>query len=893
MIDRIKRWLTPPTFQGEVGKTLRARLLHITLLSVIGFLVIAIIGNWLGGRTPATLTGLDALLIIVCLLFYYWTRQGRVGLVSVGLMTLGIITITLAVASLGTIRTPATAAYLTLVIVGGLLFDLRGIVVMTTLSSLAILGLIGAENAGLLPTPDLSVTVTQWITYTALFGSSGGLTIMVLRMTRQALERADSEIAARARAGAQLRESEARFRAIAENTPAGYFLIDRAGRFQQVNAAWLRMHGYASAEEVIGKHFALTQIEMDQKAAQANVARLLSGEPIPTGEFSRRCKDGSVGYHEFTANPVVHGGQVVGLEGFLIDITERKRADQALRESEARFRELFENANDIVYTHDLAGNFTSINRATEQVTGYARDEALTMNIAQVIAPEYLEPSRQWLDPKGIGQGPLTHELEIITKDGRRVLLELGTRLIFREGKPVGVQGIARDITARKRAEAALAQERNLLHTLFDHLPDSVWIKDTESRFVMGNLGVTRHVGAATPEEIIGKSDFDFFPKDLAEQYYADEQQDVRSGQPLLNREEIVEDQTTGKRLWNLVTKVPLRNAAGNIVGLVGIGRDITERKRAAEALRASEERHRLLIESIRDSVYVLDKEWRHLVVNQAAAKYTGIPADKLLGAKLGDLFPGVENTSFFKTFQQVMTTRTADTVINEYTFVDGRKGWYEVNVYPTPEGILCISRDITERKRAEEALRASEEKYRALVENATDFIYLLDRENRVLAVNLAGIEVLGKKLDEITGRSVFELFPQEIAQQFSSELKAVFESGKPRFSETKMVAGGREFWISVNLSPVRNQAGEVESVMGMSRDITERKQAEEVLQRSHNELEKRVQERTAELQRFVDLAAGREIRMAELKNVIKQLRAQLQVAGMVPVADDPLAAGME
>jgi len=180
-----------------------------------------------------------------------------------------------------------------------------------------------------------------------------------------------------------------------------------------------------------------------------------------------------------------------------------------------------------------------------------------------------------------------------------------------------------------------------------------------------------------------------------------------------------------------------------------------------------------------------------------------------------------------------------------------------------------------------------------LVENATDFIYLLDRENRVLAVNLAGIEVLGKKLDEITGRSVFELFPQEIAQQFSSELKAVFESGKPRFSETKMVAGGRELWMSVNLSPVRNQAGEVESVMGMSRDITERKQTEEILRRSHEELEQRVQARTAELQQFVDLTAGREIRMAGLKNVIKQLRAQLQSAGMVPVADDPLAAGME
>jgi C4-dicarboxylate-specific signal transduction histidine kinase len=109
----------------------------------------------------------------------------------------------------------------------------------------------------------------------------------------------------------------------------------------------------------------------------------------------------------------------------------------------------------------------------------------------------------------------------------------------------------------------------------------------------------------------------------------------------------------------------------------------------------------------------------------------------------------------------------------------------------------------------------------------------------------------------------------------------------------KMVAGGREVWMSVNLSPVRNQAGEVELVMGMSRDITERKRAQEVLQRSHEELEQRVQARIAELQQFVDLTAGREIRMAELKGVIKQLRAQLQAAGMVPVADDPLAAGME
>jgi two-component system sensor histidine kinase/response regulator len=135
------------------------------------------------------------------------------------------------------------------------------------------------------------------------------------------------------------------------------------------------------------------------------------------------------------------------------EITERKQFETSLRESEERYRDLFENANDIIYTHDLKGNYTSVNKACEKITGYPSDEALRMNLAQVIAPEYLDQAKSLLGRKPQEKAPTAYELEIIAKDGRRVMLEVNSRLTYEDGKPAGVQGTARDITERTRAEA--------------------------------------------------------------------------------------------------------------------------------------------------------------------------------------------------------------------------------------------------------------------------------------------------------------------------------------------------------------------------------------------------------------------------------------------------------
>jgi PAS domain S-box-containing protein len=153
-----------------------------------------------------------------------------------------------------------------------------------------------------------------------------------------------------------LRDSEERLRKIIENTGAGYFSIDLDGIFKNINMSWLRMHGYASADEIIGRHFSVTQVETDLNQAQAIVESLLSGKTITADEFSRNCKNGSVGYHSFSANPVVKEGKIVGLEGFIIDVTDRKRAEEALRNSEKKYRTMMESFVDPLYI--CSGDFT-------------------------------------------------------------------------------------------------------------------------------------------------------------------------------------------------------------------------------------------------------------------------------------------------------------------------------------------------------------------------------------------------------------------------------------------------------------------------------------------------------------------------------------------------------
>jgi PAS domain S-box-containing protein len=207
-------------------------------------------------------------------------------------------------------------------------------------------------------------------------------------------------------------------------------------------------------------------------------------------------------------------GKVVGIIAVATDVTENRKAEWALRDNEERYRELFENANDIIYTHDLSGNLTSLNRSGERITGYSWAEAARMNIADVIAPEHLEIARQAIANKATGKAATVYELDIIAKDGRRVHLEVSTRVIKRGGKAVAVQGIARDLTERKLSEDALRESQAFFNSFMDNSPAIAFMKNDQGRYVYVNKPFEDLFGQKL-RVLRGRTSFDWLPAETA------------------------------------------------------------------------------------------------------------------------------------------------------------------------------------------------------------------------------------------------------------------------------------------------------------------------------------------------------------------------------------------
>jgi two-component system, cell cycle sensor histidine kinase and response regulator CckA len=269
---------------------------------------------------------------------------------------------------------------------------------------------------------------------------------------------------------------------------------------------------------------------------------------------------------------------------------------------------------------------------------------------------------------------------------------------------------------RRRAEESLAQARQLWATLMEHLPDQVYFKDVQGRFIRINRAMAEHLGLGDPLTAIGKTDGDFFGPEHARQTMEDEREVMRTGRPMVSKEE---RQTWPDRreTWVSTTKVSLRNSAGQVTGTFGISRDITERKRAQRERREAQAIYRELAESISDVFFALDEYLVCTYWNKAAESFAGIPPEQAVGKSFYDLFPQAAGSIAEQAYQEVLRTGRPMSFLTEHALGPERL-FYEVSVYPLREGVSVFAKDVTDRKRAEEGLRQSQDRYRAMFENS-------------------------------------------------------------------------------------------------------------------------------------------------------------------------------
>jgi len=404
-------------------------------------------------------------------------------------------------------------------------------------------------------------------------------------------------------------------------------------------------------------------------------------------------------------------------------LTERKQMELALRTERLLGDSIIENVPAGIAFLDNDFVLRRCNRAyanlIETYTPYTPQQALGMSYFDYV-PGSREQVEEWFRAvRDSGQAQTHQSFELtIMRDGQEQTTWWDTSVVPVPGPTDAVDGIlilTQDVTGHQEAEQALTTERNLLRTLIDNLPDPTYFKDTDSCFVAGNMAVAQIMGAETPDQLLGKTDFDFYPQELAERFYADERQVIQSGQPLISQEEPVTD-PTGRVRWFSTTKVPLRDEQGNVVGVVGIGRDITERKRAEEALRESEGRYRSFVRNFQGIAYRGNLDFTPVFFHGAVEAITGYTEDEFVSGKprWDQVIHEEDLPGIFKEAEKLRSIPRHSSG-REYRIrrKDGQIRWvHEMiqNICDDSGQVVMVQGemyDITDRKRAQEELQSS------------------------------------------------------------------------------------------------------------------------------------------------------------------------------------------
>jgi diguanylate cyclase (GGDEF)-like protein/PAS domain S-box-containing protein len=612
---------------------------------------------------------------------------------------------------------------------------------------------------------------------------------------------------------------------------------------------------------------------LDREMAQREFDRAFGGESFI--EESMYGDDALMrDYWQSIYSPIrSESGEVTGLTCFVLNISNRKRLEEALVAREREFRSLAENSPDAIYRYDRNCRRIYANQTIERLTGLSRETLLGKSPTEFVpnpsinAVQVQQAIQAVLDSGAPGET----ELQIVTPTGRTAVIHNMLVPEFdADGVVQSVLSIGRDVTERKQAELAVEEARERLQGVLKTIPDLVWLKSVDGVYLACNPTFERFFGAVEAD-ILGKTDYDYVDAELADYFRAKDLQAIESGQLCMNEEWVTfaDDQ---RRALLETRKVPLFDAAGQVVSVLGIGHEITERKQIEDALRDREAFLETLLNAIPTPVFYKDSDGRYLGINRAFETYYGVSREQLVGKSVFDTHPKELAEIYHAKDVEVFQSRgEMQQYESQLKHANGslRDVFFSkaafFNTQGKVSGLIGAVVDITERKQGERVLqekldeisalnRTLEENAWVLEDQATeleasqvqirnalefsegvinaipDILFEIDRNGRYLNVWTQNSEILLEQKMALLGKTVYEVFSPENAAIAMEAIQEADAQGLSYGNTIPIVqANGETRWYEHSVAKKHGSGASDTSFIVLSRDITERQRMEDAL----------------------------------------------------------------
>lgn len=640
------------------------------------------------------------------------------------------------------------------------------------------------------------------------------------------------------------------------------------------NDVFAKMYGFDSKNEIIGSPLSANLIPEDENNIAYLTKFIESNYRLANAESIEKDKAGKIKYFLNSLYGIIENDHIVGAWGFQIDVTEEKLISKQIRDNNKLLLSILNAPKGIiVFALDKNYCYTAFSVSHKEIMKniWGVDIKIGMNMLDAIKSENDRIKAKNNFDKALNGQYLNLVEEYGDEKLRRQFWIDNYSPIYDGNEIIGVAVYVTDISQQKEFEKELEEKNLLLNTLLNNLPDSVYVKDKSLRKILTNKTDLKWMGYDDEKQVLGKRDDEIYGEEFAKISLEDDKKAI-NGIPVINREEkiITKD---GKEIYILTTKIPLYDNDNNLIGLVGIGRDITENKIYLKKLEQSEQKLKVLFNEAFQLIGLLNSDGILLEANQTACDFAGVKIEEVINKpfvetpwwahskaeqiKLRDAFRRALEGNFVRMDTNHLNKKNELRIIDfSLTPIKNSSGAVEF--------LIAEGRDITELAAIKQKLTESEEKYKLLIEASMDAILVVNSEGVILLSNKKQKSLFDSLPSDLDKHNFLNLIHKEDVEKFKFEIKLILSGKTGSIITLRFRKKDSEFfWGDLSINQFIDSEG-ITLFICILRDITYKKQIED-------ELKKRVYE----LENINRLMVGRELKMIELKKEVNSLCKQL------------------